>query len=142
MVHLVGTLVDFRIMMAVIHRACFVVISLDFTREAAENPRLAQEQAARTEKSQRLPRHVTESRFLSDQRKTRLSIPRICTLKFKHMFFTKFSSASLIRISSTGKNQWLDFPKPDCSLPKFISFCSSLHNGSVLEKRYRMQLYW
>ena len=51
MVHLVGTLVDFRIMMAVIHRACFVVISLDFTREAAENPRLAQEQAARTEKT-------------------------------------------------------------------------------------------
>lgn len=135
MVHLVGTLVDFRIMMAVIHRACFVMISLDFTREAAEDPWLVHEQVARTGKSQRLPRDVTESRFLSDQRKTHLSIPRRCTLKFKHMFFTKLSSAPLIRISNTGKNQWLDFPKPDCSLPKFISFCSSLHNGSILEKR-------
>lgn len=135
MVHLDGALVDFCIMMAVIHRACFVVISLDFMREAAENPWLVHEQVARTEKSQRLPRDVTESRFLSDQRKTHLSIPRRCTLQFKHMFFTKCSSASLIRIPNTGKNQWLDFPKSDCSLPKFISSLSSLHNGSILEKR-------
>lgn len=135
MVHLVGALVDFPITMAVIHRACFVVITLDFLREAAENPWLVHEQVARIEKSQRLPRDVTESRFLSDQRKPHLSIPRRCTLKFKKMFFTKFSSASLTRIPNTGKNQWLDFPKPDCSLPKFFSFCSSWHNGSILEKR-------
>ena len=145
--HSAGTLLYFCVMMAFIHgaycdlsgfhkmRGWKLVVSIWTGYKRRENPGA----------NQRCCSDWAGGGLLYDPGKTSTFIRFYqfwgdVTFKFRHIYSTKFSSASQIGILNIGKIQWLDFPKTPVvyqNSSHFVSLCKvemSLIRSVIIER--------